>query len=254
MDKQPYGILILHGFASSVDSVRAIERALQPLGLPISIPALRGHDQESPEALRGTTWQDWLADAETALQSLLTRAEKVIIIGHSMGGLLTLILAADYPDDIDSIIPAAAAVQLAIPIGTNRPLHFLVPLIRRIFTKWDLPPVFTDKSLAQFDTNYHWAPIDAIVSFLELPEVTRQRLADIRVPALILHSRKDTTAAPESAEIIYRHISTPENQKRIVWFEKTEHEMFQDCERDVICDAIKAYVQERVDEKEVIRG
>ncbi|MEA3375014.1 MAG: hypothetical protein U9R72_02255, partial [Chloroflexota bacterium] len=38
-----------------------------------------------PEALRGVTWSDWVADAELALQALLTGVEQAVLFGHSMG-------------------------------------------------------------------------------------------------------------------------------------------------------------------------
>jgi carboxylesterase len=52
--------------------------------------------------------------------------------------------------------------------------------------------------------------------------------------------------APESAKIVYNGISTPVDQKRIVWFKETEHEMFRDCEREAAIEAVVDYVRERV--------
>lgn len=66
-------------------------------------------------------------------------------------------------------------------------------------------------SSLDYDTNYAWAPTDA----------------------------------PESAQIIYEGISTPPDQKRIVWFEVTEHEMFRDCERGATIRTVVDYVRER---------
>ena len=247
MAKQPYGVLIIHGFTSSLDCVSGIEAPLKALGLPTRMPALRGHSAESPEALRGVTWPDWVADADAALSDLLTEVERAILIGHSMGGLAALTLAADRADVVDSIVVAAAAVQPASPLAPGRPFHFLVPVLRRVLKKWDLPPTYADLELAQYDTNYAWTPMDAVVSFLEFGEATRHRLPEVRVPALIIQSRKDTTVAPESAEIIYDSISTPAGQKRVVWFEVTEHEMFRDCEREAAIGTVVDYVRERAD-------
>jgi len=247
MKKQPYGVLIVHGFTSSLDCVSGIQPPLEALGLPTRMPVLRGHGAESPEALRGVTWRDWVADAEAVFNDLLMEVDRAIIVGHSMGGLVALTLAADRADDIDSIVVVAAAVQLTSPLAPARPLHFLVPLLRRILKKWDTPPTYADPELAQHDTNYDWTPMDAIASFLEFGEVTRRRLPEVGVPALIMQSHQDTTVAPESADIIYSNISTPPDQKRIVWFEVTEHEMFRDCEREATIGTVVDYVRERVD-------
>jgi len=244
-NKKPYGVLIVHGFTSSLDCVNGLQPPLAALGLPTRMPTLRGHGASSPQALRSVTWHDWMADAEAALKDLLTEADKAIVFGHSMGGLVTLTLAADHPDVIDSIVVAAAAVQLTSPLAPGRSLHFLAPLAARLLKKVDMPPIYADPALAQYDTNYRWAPIEAALSLFDFIKATRRRLPEVRVPALIVQSRKDTTVAPESAEIIYEGISTPPDQKRIVWFEVTEHEMFRDCECDATIGAVVNYVKER---------
>ena len=51
--------------------------------------------------------------------------------------------------------------------------------------------------------------------------------------------------APESAEIVYAGIATPVQDKRIVWFEETEHGMFCDCEREAVVEVVVDYVRER---------
>ncbi len=246
MAKQRYGALIIHGFASSLDSVRAIEPPLKALGLPTLMPLLRGHGQTSPEALRGATWAEWLVDARAALQTLLAQADKAILVGHSMGALVSLVLAADDPAAVDSLVLAATPIRLASPIAAGQPLHFLEPVVKRLFRNWDLPPSYAEPALMKNDTNYHWAPMDAISSFMELTEIARRRLPEVHAPTLILHSHRDTTAAPISAELVLGGISTPAELKRIRWFEITDHEMFQDCEREAAIEAVTEYAAGRV--------
>jgi carboxylesterase len=190
-----------------------------------------------------------VSDAESALKDLLTEAEKAIVIGHSMGGLVTVMLAADYGDQIDSIVLAAAAIQLRIVVGPGRPLSFLAPLIGLVIKKWGFAPIYADPSLTVYNTNYRWAPTDAILSLFDLSRVSRNRLAEVKTPTLILQCHNDPSVAPASANVIYQGISTPDAQKRIVWFERSGHEMFRDCERGATVDEIVKYVQERIGAK-----
>lgn len=166
-----------------------------------------------------------------------------------MSGLLALNLAKTHGDQLDRIIFGAAAFQLTTPLSPGKLLYILAPLVPALVNYTDLPPVYVDLLLIKYDTNYHWAPTDAIVSFLDFAWYTPKSLAEVMTPTLILQSRNDSTVAPKSAEIIYNGISTPAEQKRIVWFDKTEHEMFRDCERAAITDVITAYVQERIGAK-----
>jgi carboxylesterase len=201
--------------ASSLDSVSEIEHSLKSLGLPTCIPILRGHGQKSPEALRGVTWHDWVADSEAALQGLLTEAERVIIVGHSMGGTRGTDLSR----------PSRGYSGQHRLGGCRRPIGFAACL--------------------RSTTSLLGPPDPSIVQEVGFAEVTGRRLPEVRVPTLIIQSRKDTTVSPESADIIYNTISTSAEQKRIMWLDVTEHEMFRNCEKNAIVEAIVVYVRER---------
>ena len=191
-----------------------------------------------------------VADATSALNNLLNDVEKVIVFGHSMGGLVALSLAADHTEKIDSLIVAAAAIQSTSPLAPGNPLHFLMPplapILRLFIRRKALAPNYADPALNASHTNYPWAPIDAILSFLHFTQVTRRRLPEVNVPILIMHSHNDSVIAPKSAKIIYSDVTTPAAEKRLVWFDKTEHEMFRDCEREATTGAVVAYVRERI--------
>ena len=118
-------------------------------------------------------------------------------------------------------------------------------MVARLIKNWNTPPVYADPSLTQYDTNYPWVPTDAALSLLDFTVNTRDILGQVRVPTLIMQSRKDSTVAPESAEIIYNGIATPSELKRIIWFEDTEHEMFRDCESEATIQTAVDFVQER---------
>jgi carboxylesterase len=253
MARQPLGALIVHGFTSSLDCVSPMQSPIEALGLPVRVPVLRGHGAESPDALHGVVWQDWVDDAEAALQDLLAEVKCLIIIGHSMGALVALTLAANHAgeDALDSIVVVAPAVQLTSPVAPGRPFSFLRPILTLVKRRHNMPPVRADKSLEKHDTNYPWAPMSAVKELLVFSSRARERLSEIDVPTLIVQSHNDSTVAPESAEIVYAGIATPADDKRIVWFEETEHEMFRDCEREAVVEVIVDYVRKRVSAREV---
>ncbi len=241
--KAPLGVLNLHGFTSSLDCVNGLNPYIEALGLPYRMPVLRGHMQ-TPEALIGVTWRDWYADAEAALRDLLTEADKAVVVGLSMGGLVALQLAAEHPDQVDSIALVAAALKLRNPMAPGNALAFLQPLVRKLARWWPMPPNYADKELEKYDTNYDRAPMDAILSFLEYTAYVEGRLPEVKVPALIIQSYKDQTVHPKSAQIIHDRIASTD--KRIVWFERSHHEMMRDLEREKVFETIQAFLKERL--------
>ncbi len=249
MSKKPYGVLLVHGFSGTPDGFSGLASHLETLSLPYQLPILRGHGAETPKALIGISWTEWQADGEKALLDILTEVEKVIVIGHSMGGWIALNLAVDHREKIDSIIIAGASTRSVSPLGPGRPLHFLVPIIVKLIKKWDWPPVYADPEQAQYCTAYEWIPTVSFIQVFDFMKVTQERLPEVNIPILIMHSKNDSANSPGGAKILYNSISTPKDQKQLVWFEKTEHDMFLDCEREEVNRTVVEYVKERIKNK-----
>lgn len=242
MDNKPFGALMLHGFPSNAGYFQLLDETLRGMGLITSVVKLKGLNAESPQALEGVTWHDWLVDAESALADLNARCERVAVIGYSMGGALAIKLAAGHGAGIDCLILLAAPAQLVSPFAPGRPFNFLVPLMARFLKKWDFPIDDTDF----YRKNYLWSPSGAVISFLELCRQSRLHLPEIKIPVLILQSHNDLAVAPVSMDIIYNGLSTPPELKHKAWFEKTGHDMLHDCEQEAVISAITSYIQERI--------
>jgi carboxylesterase len=249
--RSPLGVLVIHGFTATLDSVKLLSLSLQKLGIPLSVPLLAGHGASSPEVLRVVKWEQWMADAEDALQKLSLEAEQIIVIGHSMGALLSLNLAVRYREKIDSLVLATPAIKLVSVLAPGRPLHFAAPLLGRIIRNWELKSDFAEAECKTCTPHYSWVPTDAIISFFDLIKKSTPLLGRITVPVLIIHNRKENTVRPESALILYNRIATPPSEKSILWLERSGHQIFCDCEKEKAVQSILEYVISRIEQKKV---
>jgi carboxylesterase len=245
-DRRLSGVMILHGFTATLDSVSTLFEPVASTGLTLVTPLLRGHGKQSPEELRGVTWSDWLEDAEQAMKASAGEHGKLIVIGHSMGALLALQLAARCPELVDSIILATPAIRLASLLGPGRPLHFLTPLLSMLVDRWDLGPCFADPEHAVVPRQYSWAPTGTIMSMFDLVHATVSLLHLVRQPALIIHGRHESIVLPESADIVMQGISTPYDEKSVFWLEKSDHQIFCDCERAAAVSAVTEFIERRM--------
>jgi carboxylesterase len=241
-----FGVLILHGFTGTLESVKALYAPLQEIGITVSMPLLMGHGEDSPEALRGVRWHEWLSDADRALQKLSRDTDRIIVIGHSMGSLLALNLAVKYPKKVDSLVLAAPAIKLASMFAPGRPMQFFALLISKLFKNWELKPLFSDPQCASAISHYSWVPTNAIISFFELIKQTLPQLCRVTVPVLVLQCRRDSTVLPESATILFNSIATEPSAKSLLWLEHSDHQLFCDGERVKAVQAIIDYVSSRM--------
>ncbi len=238
-ENKPLGVLVLHGFTSSIKTVDILHPYLKQEDISHIIPLLRGHGSNYRDLI-GVKYQDWYNDALNSMQELLKYPgiERVIIVGLSMGGLVALELGMDFPELIDSVVTIAAAIKEV------NPLALLTPILAKIFKFWPSPNSFNDPELAKECKNYKKFPTDSFASLHKNAKRIKKRLKDFNLPILILHSKKDSIISPKSAKIIYEKISSKE--KEIKWFYKTNHEMLQDLEREEVAKTIIDFIKNRL--------
>lgn len=124
------GVLVIHGFTATLESVRPLEAPLRALGYEVAMPVLAGHSASSPESLRGSGGLHGSVMLSSFLE-LASRCDRVFVVGHSMGALLAFDLAATYGDRVAGVVAATPAFRLVSLLAPGRPLHFLAPIIGR---------------------------------------------------------------------------------------------------------------------------
>ncbi|MEV5679864.1 MULTISPECIES: alpha/beta hydrolase [unclassified Streptomyces] len=195
------GVLLCHGFTGSPQSLRPWADYLAGRGLTVSLPLLPGHGTRW-EDMAVTGWQDWYAEVDRELRALRERCGQVFVFGLSMGGALTLRLAAKHGDAISGLVLVNPANKVhglsayALPVArhlvrTTKGLASDIALEGSTEVGYDRVPLHAAHSVRKF-----FRLVDA-----ELPQVTQ--------PIVLLHSPQDHVVPPaDSARILSRVSST----------------------------------------------
>ncbi len=113
--------VFIHGMWATPDVWRNWRTFFEARGWQTLAPALRHHDappQAPPSELGTTSLLDYVADLDALLRGL---PDKPVVIGHSMGGLIALMLAARGLAQAGVLLtPAAPAGVLAIRLSNLR--------------------------------------------------------------------------------------------------------------------------------------
>ncbi len=228
-----WGVLVLHGFTGHLKTVEGIKPYLKKHHLKYQFPVLRGHGTRFRD-LVGVTDEDWYADAEKALLKLAQTVDKVVVVGLSMGGLIALKLGIHHPECVAGVVSVAAALKF------KNPLAPYVSLLSRLIPYWPSPKGFIDPIIAKQSKNYSWFPTATFTSLFKLSKKIDHDLKKLKVPLLVLHSKKDQVIDPKSATSIYEKASSKD--KTLQWFEKSGHEMMQDLEAKKVFEVILEFV------------
>ena len=235
MSSKP-GVLLLHGFTSSLDCVNGVVPYLKDLGCDIEMPVLRGHGTK-PEDLCGVKYFDWLVDAERAYELLASRTDGVFIVGLSMGGLVALNLAQQHTDTL-GVVTWAAALEFVNPLAR------FVGILGRFFKMWPGQNSFNDPECRKKCTNYPRFATDSFASLYEFAQKTKEILPDIKVPACLIQSYKDQVIKPSAARYIYDHIGS--ETVELNWLSRSGHELGQDMECTTVFEITADYISRRL--------
>jgi carboxylesterase len=239
----PLGVLLLHGFTSSLRTVDGLLPSLQRIGLPYRMPVLRGHGTR-PEDLVGVTAQDWYDDASAALDELRGLADAVCVVGLSMGGVVALDLGLRRRDLVDSVVLVAPALRF-----NARTLAWLTPWLHHLRPWAASPNSFADPALRATSTNYRRFPVRTFARLYLYGREMESRLPGFDRPLLVLQDRHDTIVDPACAQLIYDRVAS--TAKEILWFERSGHEMMQDLEREAVFAAIARFLRVRLTQQPV---
>ena len=236
------GILMIHGGGGGTcaDLKQLAEDINQKIGCTIHIPLLPGYGT-TPENLRYTTISEWKEKLDIELKHLRKKCEKIFVGGHSLGGILTLILASKY--DLDGIFAINAAIGIKLlAVGFKGLAILLVPLVR-LFKKY----MAVDSETLKKETNGKWIgydkiPLNLLPKVKKLMKKMKLSLHKIECPAILFQGCKDSMIKPSSMDYIFDKIKS--RKKRKIWLENSEHAILDIPDHDLIVNELTEFIKE----------
>jgi carboxylesterase len=209
----PHGVLVLHGFTGCPQSMRPLAEAFADAGFSVELPLLPGHGTAIGD-LVPTRFSDWLDAAEAAYLELAARCDRTVVAGLSMGGTLSLSLAARYEE--------IAGLVLVNPLVAP-PAESFVGILRGALEGGVpvAPGIGSDIAKeGSVELAYEGVPIEAALSLFAAVEELSGHLDDVRCPVLLLQSRQDHVVPADSGDLLVERAGGPVER---VWLESSYH-------------------------------
>jgi carboxylesterase len=227
------GVLVLHGFTGSPQTMRPVADALVAEGFSVEMPRLPGHGTDM-EDMKSTTFSDYLATAEAALADLASRTRAVVVVGLSMGGTLTGFLTARHPE-----VAGAVFINAAVkPIDPS-----MLELVDQMLEAGETEAPGVGSDIADPDAQedaYTGSPLVPLKSLGEAIIELQAELPTISCPVLIMTSPNDHVVEPVSSDHLASVVSGPVER---VTLERSYHVATLDYDRQLIIDRTIDFVR-----------
>ncbi len=229
----PTGVLVIHGFTGNPSSMRGIAEAMAAAGHHVEMPRLPGHGTTVDDMVP-TGWEDWTGEVRAAHARLASRVERIVAVGLSMGGSLTLWSGFE----LDKVVGLVCVNPATQPQGDD----VLEMLTEMVDDGMEIAPAIggdiADPDVTE--SSYDGAPLRALLSFMRdgLAPMA-DRYGELQLPLLLITSRQDHVVEPSQSEYL---ATTYGGDVEHVWLDRSYHVATQDYDRHDIVARTAAFV------------
>lgn len=219
-------VVFVHGHMGTPRQFDALTALVKGRGADIVSVTLPGHDAPLSEFVRYGRI-DWLKAVEGRIDELRAGYDELILVGHSMGGLLLMNAAVKRPERIRAIIAVALPLYIRV---TPRWLKTRIEFAKRP-KAGEEPSVSFARAMcgvSGITAKNAYRLMPSVMEFLKLMRETRALLPRLAAPLTVVHAEHDEIVSPRSAALARArgasvialktasHFWFPENETRII--------------------------------------
>jgi esterase/lipase len=206
------GVVIVHGYKSAPREIEDLAQFINGFGFKVYGVRLRGHGT-APTNMKDVTWEDWYCSVQRGYAALQNICSKIILIGFSTGGLLSLLSCA-RKNHASKKLFAVVSINSALKLRDLKAR--MVPGINiwnEMLEKLNIERgrfEYVDDVPENPQINYSRNYLKGVEQLEKLMHVCEKNLSKITTKALIIQGDKDPVVNPDSGKAIYDKINSPE--------------------------------------------
>ncbi len=242
--KKVKGVLIFtHGIAEYSKSYHEVACYFKSKDYFVITYDLRGHGKSLGKRGYLNSWQDLISDLGNLVQLARTKSEKVYLVGHSLGGVVSNLYAL-LKAGIEGVIITAS------PTTYLKELRILKYFPRFLINNFKIKTDFNDVNLVhdnvyrvdEHDLKYFYFRYINEVRFKGM-KVLVNNYHNYQTPILMIYSEKDKLASLNYGKLFYQKIKS--ERKELFILKESYHNIFNDLEKEIVFKKILSWVEKR---------
>lgn len=234
-------MLLIHGFAATPQEVRGLGDHLAAGGCEPRYVTLAGHGTSVADFRRSTA-EDWYGSVVRGWEEAAAGGRPVDVVGISLGAALAVRLAAHLP--VRSVVLVSPVIELARSRLFGLPREFLIRTFGRIIPG---VPTFGRVDIVEkgnrhlVGPEYRFYPSTDLRELLKAMRVALAAAPQVTAPCLVIHSRRDRTAAFRGSERLLGALGSRE--KELVALDGVGHVILADRGHEAVFAEIEAFLR-----------
>lgn len=247
-------VVVVHGFGEHGGRYDHVGRRLARDGFATYAADHRGHGRTSVGRRANIDRMATVVDDLAGFAALTAQRHpdvRRVVLGHSLGALISLQFATSKPAGLAGLVLTGAAVQVEIVSPLVIRVAKIAATVAPNLGTIALPPedVSRDPAVVEAyraDPLVHHGKIPArtgaeiVAATLALPD----RLPRLHVPVLIVHGSEDRLAPPAGSELVHERVGSPDRTLRLL--DGLSHEVMNEPEQAAVLDEIARWISEHV--------
>ena len=238
-DASKAACLLVHGFTGVPKEMRLLGEYLNQHGHTCLGVRLTGH-ATVPEDMIRSRYTDWMASMEDGYHLLRGIAQKIFLVGLSMGGALSLLMASRLN------VKGVAAMSTPYELPRDYPSWFLrgSSKVKKFDAKSRGKPGsgWFDKAAYREHISYPQNPVRSVAELRELLFLMREALPKLKIPVLLIHSLNDTYVLPENMDKVFEGLNHTRDKTKLQ-IAGSGHVVTRDAARQQVFEAVLNFIQ-----------
>jgi acylglycerol lipase len=246
-------VVIAHGFAEHSGRYQHLAERLNAEGVAVRAADHRGHGLSEGKRTSVVRFDDYVDDLTTVITEAREEwpSVRLILLGHSMGGLVALRFAVRDASLIDGLVVSAPA---ACPGDVSRLKVTLGHMLSRVapnaaVLRLPLNKISRDPTVVEAynsDPLVFRTPIRARLGAEMLTTMDRvdAGLPALRVPLLVMQGTSDGLVDPGCGPHVYQRAGSTD--KTLKMYDGLWHEIFNEPEREHVLDDLATWVRKHL--------